>query len=120
MDRCEGAAASARSSSLTGRLRLTPLAEADIQETHDWYERQREGLGKRFVLAADEVMQRIARAPDQFPQVVLDVRGADLRRFPYRVFYRVEADGSVVIACLHHRRRPDLALIRALGRKAEP
>jgi hypothetical protein len=41
------------------------------------------------------------------------VRRCNIERFPYGVWYRVEDDGSIVIACLHHKRSP-----RVVGRRA--
>jgi hypothetical protein len=34
------------------------------------------------------------------------VRRALVRRFPYAVFYRVESDAPVIIACVHCRSHP--------------
>ena len=39
----------------------------------------------------------VARAPEQFPLAVTDVRNARLRRFPYVVYYVVFARGTSVI-----------------------
>jgi len=47
--------------------------------------------------------------------VIDDVRRANIRRFPFALWFRVIEDGSVVIACLDSRRNPVLALERAKG-----
>jgi hypothetical protein len=40
------------------------------------------------------------------------------RQFKYALFYRIETDGSVVIACLAHRQ--DLSLARRRTLRIEP
>lgn len=82
-----------------------------------WYDGQQGGLGDRFLASVDDAIARIERNPLHFPAVVLDVRRALVPRFPYGLFFRVDGDGSVVIACLHHRRAPAMAIRRALGPK---
>lgn len=37
-------------------LIITPEAEADLAESKGWYERQRAGLSKEFVLCIEEVL----------------------------------------------------------------
>lgn len=102
---------------MKSRIVLTPLARADVEEAQAWYEAKREGLGDRFVGSADDAFQKIAQDPTRFAPVVEDVRSVLIEDFPYGVYNRVEPNGSVVIACLHGKRSPDLAHSRALGRR---
>jgi hypothetical protein len=44
-------------------ISIEPEAEADQLEAHDWYEKQRPGLGRAFIDCVDEVFENI-RAPD--------------------------------------------------------
>jgi toxin ParE1/3/4 len=64
-------------------------------------------------------MTRIGQNPHQYPTIIEDVRRANLHQFKYG-WYRVKVDGSVVVACLHHRRQPEIAKARALGREPSP
>ena len=105
---------------MKSRIVLTPLAQADIEQAQAWYEAKRKGLGDRFVERADDAIQKIAQNPTLFAPVVEDVRRVLVEDFPYGVYYRVETDGSVVIACLHGKRSPDRAHSRALGRRTGP
>ena len=61
-------------------------------------------------------MTRIGRNPHQYPTIIEDVRRANLRQFKYGVWYRVKVDGSVVVACLHHRQQPEIARLGPWGR----
>lgn len=82
-----------------------PLAQLDIKEAERWYEKEAV-RGDDFLAAAEATIGRIQESPFQFPIVWRDVRRALLRRFPYGLFFRVETDTVVVIACFHGRRDP--------------
>jgi len=46
--------------------------------------------------------------PQQFPAVFKNVRRALLCRFPYMLFFTIEGDTLLVIACFHASRDPRL------------
>jgi plasmid stabilization system protein ParE len=100
-------------------VRFRRSAQADVQRAFQYYESQGAGLGVEFIKRVDEVTNRIAANPLQYQPVIEDVRRANLRQFKYSLWYRVEGDGSVVIACLANRR--DLALARTrASQESEP
>jgi plasmid stabilization system protein ParE len=87
-------------------LVFRPEARDEIDEAYAWYEHQRAGLGEEFLSAIRDVLDRIQETPEAHAQVYRDVRRGVTRRFPYGVFYRVEADRIVVLAVYHSRRDP--------------
>jgi len=82
-------------------------ARADVRDAALWYENQRPGLGSEFTLQLDALVEHIAQSPFQFPEIGSGIRRALLGRFPYAVYFLVRAR-PVVIAVLHHHRRPDV------------
>ena len=54
---------------MTPSLRLRPEAEADLDGAFTWYEEQRAGLGRDFLLAVEAALARIERNPESFPVV---------------------------------------------------
>lgn len=82
------------------------LADAlkDLALAHDYYEEQQVGLGGRFMSAVRQQVVRIENNPDLHGFVHHDIRAACVRRFPYIVFYRVEANRIAVIAVQHGSR----------------
>ncbi len=90
-----------------------PLAEIDVEEAFDWYERRRNGLGSDFLLSIEESIERCLRQPNMYPAVHRDIRRALIRRFPYGIFYIVAGEDLIVIAVLHVRRDPDQLQDRA-------
>jgi plasmid stabilization system protein ParE len=85
------------------RVIIRPKAEADLQEARLWYETQRSGLG-------DELLQEISHAVDllkENPERPIYYRGFRrllTRRFPYKLFYRIEGNLIIVFRVLHAKR----------------
>lgn len=93
---------------MTLRLRIRPPAEADTAAAAEWYEAPREGLGAEFVAVVDAALTEIERAPRKHPlwRAGYPSRRRSIRRFPYTIFCRLDADEIVVVAVAHSRRRP--------------
>lgn len=89
-------------------IRVAPTAQGDLRRASRWYEDQKPGLGGEFLDEVDLVFTRIGQTPLQFPEVESNVRRALLRRFPFAVYFLIEADFVEVIAALHMRRDPEM------------
>jgi plasmid stabilization system protein ParE len=102
---------------LKARILLRRAAELDLTGIEDWYESQQAGLGAEFREAIDELFGHIGNNPLSFPERYRGSRRAILRRFPYTVWYRLQGDVAVILACIHGNRDPRLARarIRASG-----
>lgn len=87
-------------------LLLRKEAAADLVEAVEWYDARRGGLGQDYLRAVRAVLTAIEESPERFPIVRGNIRRAPLRRFPYAIFYTMEEDQTVVIACMHFRRDP--------------
>ncbi len=85
---------------------FTPAASAELIEAQDWYEGEASGLGRRFRQAMDVLVGRMSAGPQQFPLVFKNVRRALLRHFPYSLFFILEKENLLVIACFHASRDP--------------
>ena len=85
---------------------LRAEAELEFSDASEWYDRQRPGLGADFVACVEETLERIADTPELHAIVFGDVRRAGVRRFPYSVYYTIEANRITVIAVLHGNRDP--------------
>lgn len=96
------------------RVEITSLARADIEKAAAHYEAQREGLGAAFVDQVLDAVERISRNPRGYAKRIEDVRMAQVKKFPFGLWFRV-VDEAVVIGCLDQRRNPVLAKERAFG-----
>ena len=80
----------------------------DLAGAYGWYEDQRAGLGEEFLAAVDATFDAIEQVPEMFRRVHGEVRRANVSRFPYAVFYRVDPKSVVVLTVLHTARDPKL------------
>jgi toxin ParE1/3/4 len=91
---------------MTYQIVVRPEAAREVQEAFDWYEQRSEGLGLEFLRTADACMAGVQRNPLAFPKVHKEVRRVLMRKFPYALFYLIEGESIVVVACFHAKRDP--------------
>jgi plasmid stabilization system protein ParE len=89
------------------QIRFSELANNELVDACDWYERQQDGLGPRFKIAVRDATRQIARTPLLFPVELEDVRRYVMNRFPYTLRYVLRGDEVWVLAVSHQHRRPD-------------
>jgi toxin ParE1/3/4 len=87
-------------------IALTPRATNELREAAAWYGLHRAGLGVEFLDAFEATLDQIKQYPEGQRVSSPDVRHALFARFPYGVFYTIEAERIVVLAVLHSRRDP--------------
>jgi plasmid stabilization system protein ParE len=83
------------------QLLVRPPAKADVRLAARRYELQRSGLGREFVAEVDAAVNRLGENPFQYQVLHREARRAIVHRFPYGVFYRVEARRIVVFCVIH-------------------
>jgi len=83
-----------------------PPAQDELDSAYEWYEAQRPGLGDEFVAAVWTTIIRIRDRPDLYARTHKDVRRANVERFPYSVYYRVQSSRILVLAVFHGSRDP--------------
>lgn len=90
------------------RVRVLPPAQEEIRAAAGWYEGKRRGLGVDFLARLDAALEVIARRPLASPlwRSDRDYRRQGLKRFPYTIYFRLDAGDVVVLAVAHQRQRP--------------
>ncbi len=83
-----------------------PGARRDFDESFDWYAERSKQAAVRFVNAIDISLAAIAANPQRFAAVDKVHWECPVRRFPFRIIYRVVGDRIVVVAVAHAKRRP--------------
>ncbi len=84
------------------------LAERELAEAIEHYEREVPGLGRRFL---DEVEAGVALLMD-YPEIAPKIRGNTRRlvlpKFPYSLLYRPLPKGRIrILAVAHQKRHPE-------------
>jgi toxin ParE1/3/4 len=86
------------------RVVVRPRAEADLDEARQWYELQRAGLGDKFVDDIRKAVLALESDADSRSEYYRGFRRVLIRRFPYKLFYRIEDDRVVIFRILHSSR----------------
>ncbi len=82
------------------------IARIEFDESIDWYDVQRDGLGEEFESEIQRAIEGIATHPRRFPIVERDVRQSPVDRFPFCIYYRIRSGRIVVISVFHNSRDP--------------
>lgn len=82
-------------------LVVQPEAEHDLIEAFRWYESQRRGLGHEFLLQVGAGFGHLGQYPLACPELYRGVRRHIIRRFPYKVFYKVEQKTVIILAVVY-------------------
>lgn len=90
------------------KIVIKPAAEFDTAEAFDWYTDKREGLGDDFLLAVEATIHAIQRNRYNFQIVYKNVRRALTARFPYGLFFIIEAYTVYVLAIQCTSRSPKI------------
>lgn len=98
---------------MTLEVVFRPAARAEFDGATLWYEDRSPGLGVHFVAEIDRAVDLASRYPERYPLLQARIRCIRVRRFPYSVFYFVEAGRIVVLAVFHARRDPAIWKARA-------
>jgi plasmid stabilization system protein ParE len=80
--------------------------DLDVEAAFEWYENEQPGLGVEFLDELRATYNRVADGPLKYQELRGCIRRALLRRFPYVVYFAIEADIVVVVAVLHASRDP--------------
>jgi toxin ParE1/3/4 len=87
-------------------VRFHTEAEAEMVQAAAYYEAQQANLGRRFLTAVQDAINRIRINPLLFPKVEFDVRRCRTKTFPFDVLFQIHAEELVVVAVMHWHREP--------------
>lgn len=89
------------------RAEILNIAEAELQETIDYYNMQSEGLGFEFALEVKDTISRIVLYPRAWTPLSNRTRRCRTKRFPYALVYQVREDFVLIVAVMHLRKDPE-------------
>ncbi|MCW3124471.1 MAG: recombinase [Bacteroidetes bacterium] len=73
----------------------------DLINSFRYYEKQAPGLGDELLMSVDATVNYISRHPLHYQKIFLETRKANLKRFPFAVFYLVHKDKILITAVMH-------------------
>jgi plasmid stabilization system protein ParE len=88
------------------RVRWHPGARGEADAAAAFYQRQRAGLGRRFLDSLDDAVARASTRPGICPTLAPGIRRCRLKTFPYALVFRCEREIQI-LAVMHIRRAPN-------------
>jgi plasmid stabilization system protein ParE len=88
------------------RFEFHPEARIEYLEAIAYYEERQAGLGARFTIEIESMIQRIVEAPNRWPEIEDEVRRCLAHPFPYGVLYSIETNHILLLAVMHLSRKP--------------
>jgi plasmid stabilization system protein ParE len=83
-----------------------PLAQLEAALAYEWYSQAHIGMGDDFLDELERTNGFLSSNPHLYPCVELEIRRANLSRFPYSLFYVVDDKTVNVLSCFHQHRDP--------------
>jgi|ERR1041385_3142176 hypothetical protein len=90
---------------MTFRLLYSEKSKPEIQESYNHYEDEQAGLGEKFLLKLDEILERIVKTPFSFPQKG-KFRECYIGVFPFLVIDEIKGNSIYIHAVFHTSRNP--------------
>ena len=89
-------------------------ANRDVRKILEYYTREASAkVAFDFHSELKALTDRIKQWPMTFPLIDPDLRRAILKKFPFQVVYRIEAEKRIrILTIRHHKQNPDLGLDR--------
>ena len=90
-----------------------PAARHDFDESFDWYSERSTQAALRFANAVDTAVAQIVAHPTRYASADGIHREFPLKKFPFRIVYRLVENRVLVVAISHAKRRPGFWIGRA-------
>jgi len=97
------------------RVRFLQIAKHELDDTVDFYNREKTGLGYEFLWEIFFAIDRIKQFPQAWQVFYEDARRCIIRRFPYGIIYVQEEDVILILAIAPLHRNPDYWIDRLPG-----
>lgn len=83
------------------RVQIREEAREDKRQAFIWYNKNKEGLGEKFLGEVENVLQLIWKSPEAFPFCKKSLRQVSLKKFPYVVIYDFSESDLTGYAVFH-------------------
>jgi plasmid stabilization system protein ParE len=83
-----------------------PGARRDFDESFDWYLARSVHTAVRFSAAIDATLEMMVARPERYALLDSVHRQCTVKRFPFRIVYRILSDRLFIVAIAHGKRKP--------------
>ncbi len=87
-------------------VRYKRAAAAEVEAAIAWYAQPEINQASAFVRDLERAESHLRIQPALYQRVEGEIRRAVLRRFPYSLFYVIEQNYVIMLACMHQHQKP--------------
>ncbi|AEL25661.1 MULTISPECIES: type II toxin-antitoxin system RelE/ParE family toxin [Cyclobacterium] len=88
------------------KVKLLSEASLDIKEIIEWYNEEKQGLGRRFYKSLKSRLNYISNYPFHCQVAYRDIRNILVDKFPYQIHFRIkESEKSIIVIAITHTSR---------------
>lgn len=88
------------------KVRFNPEALDEYEDSALYYLKINTRLAERFVEEVEATVRRMRRHPLAYAAVEEDIRRCLVKKFPFGIYYTIEADYLLIVAVMHLSRMP--------------
>lgn len=88
-------------------LIITKSALSDLKAAIEWYNKKDKAIGVRLIHNFEISIEKLTRNPEIYTLIQNNVRGIEISKFPYKVFYYLSSNYEVIILGVVHVKRSD-------------
>lgn len=81
-------------------------ALTELREAARWYDEQESGVGREFLHAVEQALDRLLHDPSARPTAGRGLYRQLVERFPFDLLYRIRPAQIEIVAVAHHSRKP--------------
>jgi len=85
---------------------VSKLALQELEESREYYNLQKNGLGDEFAQYIRNSIDTIFETPYLYSVIIAPVHRKVISKFPYNIFYRVDDEAIVILSISHQNRKP--------------
>lgn len=87
-------------------IKISSFAYKEIEESKEYYNLQKDGLGLDFKSDVFSAVNNIASYPTLYPIISNEIRRCLLHRFPFSIFYSIRQNTIIILSVAHQHRTP--------------
>ncbi|MEM9833878.1 MAG: type II toxin-antitoxin system RelE/ParE family toxin [Bacteroidota bacterium] len=85
------------------QIKVTQLAEDELDEAMEWYEEEKSGLGVAFLNHFFNRVAYLTESPYLYQEVYKTYRRVLMKKYPYAIYYQIdEQKQEVVVLAIWH------------------
>ena len=98
-------------------IELSSFAEDDLKSSFEFYQNKSNLLAKGFIPQINKLFDKIAHSPFIYSPLHGNIRKANVAKYPFVIYFRIDSYRIEVLAIFHSRRNPNTLIAKSIPRE---